>query len=105
MPYNYTAYFSRFAKSDLKQITDYITIELQNKRAATNLTKKIKKAIETIKQFPLRCPLLQIEELQERKYRKCLIDNYVLVYNVDEGKKNVIIMRIFYSPSDYPAQL
>ncbi|MBQ8077844.1 MAG: type II toxin-antitoxin system RelE/ParE family toxin, partial [Eubacterium sp.] len=35
------------------------------------------------------------------KYRKVIINNYIMFYRIDENKKLIYIMRFVYGRSDY----
>ena len=37
----------------------------------------------------------------KRQYRRMVVDNYVVLYTVDEKKRNVYIVHIYYSGRDY----
>lgn len=39
--------------------------------------------------------------LEKKGYRKATINNYVLVYKVEEAARTVIIHRFFYGAQDY----
>lgn len=41
------------------------------------------------------------EFLKSKGYRKLIIDNYIVFYLVDEGNKQVIIMRVLYGKQKY----
>ena len=40
-------------------------------------------------------------EILEKEYRRAIIKNYVVIYSVDEEKKEVYLHKFFYGGSDY----
>ena len=51
--------------------------------------------------MPFMYELCQDVRLRSLGYRKALINNYVMIYRVDEGTKTVYILRFFYGRLDY----
>lgn len=51
--------------------------------------------------YPFSANLVLDEVLQEKGYRKLVIDNYLVFYLVDECEKSVILVRILYGAKNY----
>jgi addiction module RelE/StbE family toxin len=97
----YKLEYSVAARSDLGDIFDYIAGELQMRKAAVSITGLIRKKIDGLVDFPRRCVAIDIDELADKGYRKLVVKNYVVVYKVEEKKRRVVVMRVFYGGRDY----
>ncbi len=105
MATKYKLNFTPVAYEDLDQIYNHIAIELQATKAATELMENIEDKIMRLKQFPYSCELVNDTLLQEKGYRKLIIDNYIVFYIIEEKNKNVIVMRIIYGARQYERML
>lgn len=79
---------------------DYITQVLYQEQAAARLVKKVEEAITGLSEFPLSCPLCE-DKLGQRGYRKCVIGNYLIIYEVNELTKTIIVTNFVFAQSDY----
>lgn len=88
----YQVEIARIAESDIEEIFEYILRD--NKRAAVKWVEEIGEQIDTLENFPMRCPI--IPEVQELggKYRHLIYDNYRTIFKI-EGPK-IIIMRVIH---------
>ena len=91
------------AKSDLKDITEYLS-EFDH-RIATKYRNIIGDAIASLHTMPLRCPLVRDELLAEKGFRWIFAKNYVVFFTVDEENGIVYIERILYSRMAYDVLL
>ncbi len=98
---NYSLKFTPKASEDLEQIYSYISGKLFAEIAAANLLERIEASITRLKNFPYSCSFVFDEPLQNRGYRKLIVDNYVVFYLVNELEKQVVIMRILYSARNF----
>ncbi|MEW5921599.1 MAG: type II toxin-antitoxin system RelE/ParE family toxin [Bacillota bacterium] len=89
------------AENDLDEIYNYISNSLLAPIPAQNLMDKIENSIKKLCDFPYKCELSRNELLGQKGYRKLVVDNYVILYLVDEQSKVVIIARVFYGAMDY----
>ena len=55
----------------------------------------------SLDQMPYRCPVRQTGAYANRGYRQLLVGNYTVIYRVDEAKKQVIVVTVRYSPSNF----
>lgn len=92
---------SELAHRDLDNIVSYIAVQLVNPIAATNFLNEVEKCYLYLKSNPLMYERCHDVRLEKEAYRKASINNYVLVYKVDESAKEVIIYRFFYGAQDY----
>jgi len=101
MPNNYSLKMMPQAERDLDGIYAYIAHELTNVQAAERLMEKIEESLIALEAMPNGCPFSEIPELRNDGYRKCVIENYIALYKVDEKRKLVVVAKIFYGMRDY----
>lgn len=89
----YHVEITRIAESDIKDIFDYILKD--KKLAATKWIKEIERQIDSLGNFPLRCPIIPEGQEMGRKYRHIIYGNYRSIFKI-EGTR-VIIMRVIHS--------
>ena len=97
----YKLIVSELAHQDLDKIVAYISVELVNPTAAGNFLDEIDKCYGFLKSNPWMYEKCQDKHLEREGYRKALIENYLLVYKIDEATKTVNILRFFYGAQDY----
>lgn len=68
---------------------------------ALALVERIENEILSLDQMPYRCPVRQTGAYANRGYRQLLVGNYTVIYRVDEVKKQVIVVTVRYSPSNF----
>lgn len=89
------------ALRDLDGIYAYIATTLIEPGTALKLVGEIEDAVFSLEQLPYRCPERKAGAYANRGYRQILIKNYTAVYRVDEAKKQVIIVTVRYSQSQF----
>ncbi len=98
----YNVRITEKAEEDLSEIVTYISNTLCNLRAADSLLEEFLKAKVNIADNPYMYPLSNDLVLQVEGYHRFLFKkNYIALYLIDDNKKEVSIMRIFYAKSDY----
>ena len=104
MSTNGEAYHLEFTEEYAKEadkIFNYISKELHAKESAKQLLRRIEDETKKLRRMPKIYPEAQKYDGTKRAYRKFIIDNYVVLYTIDESKKTVYIAHIFYSGSNY----
>ena len=86
------------AQRDMVEIVRYISGELRNPAAADRLA--MVNAAESILTFPYALPAYQPIRPLKREYRKILVQNFLMLYWVDEEKKLVTVARVVYAKRD-----
>lgn len=87
------------AQSDLQEIKEYITTELENPIAALNTVSEIIKAIRSLVNFPNSgAPLPSIMDVRT-DYRFLVSGDYLAFYRYESD--NVYVVRILYGRRDY----
>ena len=100
MDTKYEIIFTDYAKEELKDIFHYISEILNNKIAADSLMNKIEKILLALKQIPFLATKVHIKPRNET-YRRLVINNYIILYQVNEKNSYVIIYRVLYGKRDY----
>lgn len=85
---------------DLDSTFEYISQALAANKAAKELMKEIDDSIMNLKNMPYMYPECS-EPLKSLGYRKIVVKNYILIYEVDNEKKNINLLRVFFGRSDY----
>ena len=90
------------AKEELDDIVGYISETLCNKTAASSLLDDFYEQISFLYDNPYTFSECPIESLKLKGYRRFLFKkNYVALYLIDDDKKVVTIMHVFYARRDY----
>ena len=90
---------------DLRDIFAYISVYLSESTIARKQVERIRTAVKTLDQLPLRNPLVEWEPWSTYQMRKLLVDNYIVFYLVDTENKTVSVIRILYGGRDLEAVL
>ena len=97
----YTIIQSPESKNDLDDIVHYISVRLNNAKAAADLADSYKEKISNLATAPRLYPLSDNPKLALRGYRHFSFGNYMAFYTVAEKTKTVNIVRIFYQKQSY----
>lgn len=89
------------ALRDLDRIYAYIAQNLQEPELAWKLVDRIEAGILSLETMPYRCPERKVGAYAFRGYRQLLIQNYVVIFRVDEIQKQVIVVTVRYAPSQF----
>ncbi len=92
---------SNKAKEDLENLFQYISIELTNLESATSLIIKLEDKFQSLLEFPYAYPLIENDKLEMENLRKTRVDNFLVVYYVNEEKNHIEIIRVIYQRHDY----
>lgn len=96
----YEIVLTDMAEADLDSIYDYIANTLKEENSSNKLMNKIETSILRLEQFPYSCSEVHIKP-RNKRYRKLVIGNYIVLYRVEEEYKQVVIFHIFYGKKDY----
>lgn len=102
---NYNVVLQPIAQTDIKNIGDYIAQTLCNPEAAVKLMDAFAEQFERIAHFPLSGKPLNLDLPLEFDYFQAFVENYVILYIVDDSTETATVMRILYVGSDYLARL
>ena len=89
------------ARDDIAEIYNYIAFD--NKNAAMRVTDEIMDRIDTLVDFPERCPMVPDGVLARQGYRMLIINSYIAFFKV--LKSEVLVYRVLHGKRDYPQLL
>ncbi len=84
------------AAEDIENIFKYISVDLLNPIAASNLIDKFYSKLDNVRHFPKSMPKISNRVVQNKNIRKLVVDNYVVFYNVNEKQKSIEVVRVLY---------
>ncbi len=96
----YEIEFTEDAIDEIKEIYKYISENLANVEAAKRLMKKIKDTVMNLNENPKMYMKLEVEKTS-REFRRMVIDNYVILYTIDDEKKIIYISHTYYGRRNY----
>lgn len=98
---HYKVIITPTAYKEINEIYDYITEELYAENAAKDLMLKVEKEVQKLKYAPkIHTEIEELDEL-DRTYRRMIINNYIILYTIDEGKRVIFISHMYYSGRNY----
>ena len=86
---------------DIEEICDYITNILKNEDASKRLREKVIHNVLLLEKSPEMFAQIEKADRTERKYRRIVINNYVILYTIDKTEKNVYVSHIYYDRRNY----
>lgn len=98
---NYSVKLMSRALRDLDKIYDYISHTLVEPGTALKLVERIENAIFSLETMPYRCPERRRGAYANRGYRQLLVENYTVIYRIQESEKQVIVVTVRYSSSEF----
>ena len=96
----YRIVYSHEAFEDLLKIYRFIVKESLDLRIAGRFVKRLKNAIESLKEFPLRHQKCEIAFRGTKDVRQFSTSNYLIMYVIDETSKTVAIIGIISCKQD-----
>ena len=97
----YHVRMSNRSLNDLDSIYTYIVDTLLEPGVALKLVDKIEVGILSLETLPHRCPVRRIGIYANKGYRQLFVKNYTVVFRIDEEAKQVIIITVRYSASNF----
>ena len=89
------------AQKDMIEIVQYISRELHNPEASDCLAEEFVAEANSVLSVPYSRPLYHSIRPLKHEYRKLLVQNYMMLYWVDEENKLVTVARVVYAKRDY----
>ena len=86
---------------EFEEICDYISNKLKNIDASNRLREKVIYNILLLENSPRTCTEIDKVNRTERQYRRLVVNNYVILYTIDEEEKIVYIAHIYYGGRNY----
>ena len=81
MELNYVINYDNSFKREMRNIYEYISKNLKERKIANKLLKTIDKKIKLLEVFPFACKLYKKEDKFE--YRKFIVKNYIIIYKIN----------------------
>ncbi len=97
----YTVSLTSRALRDLDDIYVYIAQTLLVPETALGMVDKIEKEILSLEEMPYRFPERKTGAYANKGYRQLFVGNYTVIYRIDEKRRQVIVITIRYSPSQF----
>lgn len=85
----------------INRISDYILEDLCAEKAAKSFTKQVKNEIEKLQYTPEMYAEIEKYDELNRRYRRIIIKNFIILYTVDEMNLIVYISKIYYGKRNY----
>ena len=86
---------------EFEEICDYISNKLKNIDASNRLREKVIYNVLLLENSPRMCTEIEKTDRTERQYRRLVVNNYVILYTIDEEEKIVYIAHIYYGGRNY----
>ncbi|MBF0710461.1 MULTISPECIES: type II toxin-antitoxin system RelE/ParE family toxin [unclassified Gemella] len=90
----YNVVISERAFNDLDKIYTYLASKVMAVNAAINTVDKIQTAILSLEKLPKRGSERKIGRYKSKGYLQLFVGTYIIVYRVEEHKKQVVIITI-----------
>ena len=97
---NFNVCYSDEAKDDLRNIFMHIAYNLGSRNNAEGQVNRIRDAVKKLDRFPKRNPPVPYEPWASLGMRRLNVDNYAVLYLVDEDNERVEIVRIPFGARD-----
>ena len=97
---SYKVGYSVDALDDLREIYSYIANELLVPETASAQLGCIRKEVRSLDFMPSRYALAHWEPWHSMKMHQLPVDNFIVYYLVDDEKRTVTVVRIFYGGRD-----
>ena len=89
------------ARRNLENIFRYVAKNLQDPGTAASLIDELEAGLLPLSSMPQRCPERQIGIYAGKGYRQLFVKNYTIIFRVEEMTRQVIILTIRYSRSNF----
>ena len=86
---------------EFEEICDYISNKLKNTNASNRLREKVIYNVLLLENSPKMCTEIEKTDKTERQYRRMVVNNYVILYTIDEQEKIVYVAHIYYGGRNY----
>ncbi|MCD8028533.1 MAG: type II toxin-antitoxin system RelE/ParE family toxin [Erysipelotrichaceae bacterium] len=98
---NYIVKINPKAVKDLDDIYRYITYNKLSPENAKHQTNRIKNAILDLSVFPYSHQDRLEGRYAGKGYKQLLVDNYIVIYRIDENKKTVYVVTVQYQRRNF----
>ena len=86
---------------EFEETCDHISNKLKNIDASNRLREKVIYNILLLENSPRMCTEIEKTNRTEKQYRRMIVNNYVILYTINELEKIVYIAHIYYEGRNY----
>ena len=97
----YEIEFTEDCREELDEIYEYISEKLVAENSAKKLMRKMRNAVMDLSESPNLHIKIKKKNKLKREYRRIVIDNFVVLYTVEESSKKVYIAHMYYGRRNY----
>lgn len=101
----YSVVLTPQAKADLREIFQYIAVNLQSTQNAEKQLTRLQDAIASLDQMPERYRVYDRPQWKKRNLRIMSVDNYLVFYIPTHNDSTVTVLRVMYGGRDIDKQL
>lgn len=101
MDKRYTVKLMTRAYHDLDEIYCYIADEFKEIGTAERIAGLLESQILALDVMPYRGAIRKTGAFANRSYRQIFVNNFTIVYRIEEIKKEVIVVTVRYTPSSF----
>ena len=99
----YEVEFTEESIEEISEIYEYISKKLLADEAIKKLLQKMKKSILNLSYMPYLHMKIGKTDRLKREYHRIVVNNFIVLYTIDEENKKVFIAHIYYSKRNYLA--
>ena len=100
MQNKYSFSFTPLALQDLDDALSYISEQLSNPQAATELLDELEHTLASVCEFPYAFSDCSVYLISDQNIRHAMVKNYVLVFEINESEGSIIVLRFRYARTD-----
>ena len=97
----YEIEFTEDCRDEINEIYEYISEKLVAENSAKKLMRKMREAVMDLSETPNLYMKIEKKDRNKREFRRMVIDNFVVLYTVDENSKKVYIAHMHYGRRNY----
>lgn len=97
MQNKYSFSFTPLALQDLDDALAYISEQLSNPQAATEPLEEVEHTLASVCEFPYAFSDCSVYLISDQNIRHAMVKNYVLVFEINEEKGQIIVLRFRYA--------
>lgn len=86
---------------DLAGVHEYIIEKFKEPDTAESLIRDLEKAVYGLSMMPERGALRKTGAFSNKNYRQIFVKNFTVVYRIDKSSRQVIVVTVRYTPSDF----
>jgi addiction module RelE/StbE family toxin len=89
------------ATRTLDEIYAYIATQFNDENTAINLIELLEETILSLESMPKRGAKRRVGAYANKGYRQLFVKNFIVIYRIDQLKKQVVIIAIRFSKSHF----